>query len=108
MTFLRIITFTLEIMLVGLFAFIIYIIWLVRKKVERSGVFYDIYSWLLIGMACIQAYGLLAALISLFVFELSNSLIVGVLHLPWIFFSVCIYKVGRKLWNAIKEFGLSE
>jgi len=108
MTFLRIINVTLELTLIGLFTFVIYIIWLIRKKVEKAGIFYEIYSWSLICIAAIEAYGLLAALISLFVLELSSSLITLILHLPLIVFAVCIYKVGRKLWDAVKEFGFSE
>ena len=94
--------------MVWLFVFVVYILWLVKRKVERTGIFNKIYTWLLFGIVSVLAYGLLAAIISFLALELSDNIITTLLYLPWVFFSLCIYKVGRTILGLTKEFGITE
>ena len=106
MAILNIISFGLNIMMVWSFIFIIYILWLIRRKVEKTSVFNKIFTWLLFGIISILAYGLLAAMISFLALELTDNIIVMTLYLPWVLFSFCIYKVGKTLWDMTKNLGI--
>jgi hypothetical protein len=107
-TVLEITSFTLLIICVSLLSLVIYLLWLVKRKLSKEGMFYEIFTLLLYCNVSIEAYALMFSIFSLFAVNLSkNTLFSMILYIPWIFFAFFIFKVARKIWKSIEEYGLT-
>jgi hypothetical protein len=104
---LEVVKFTFLIVFLGLLSLVIYVLWLVKKKMSEESIFFEIFTWLLYCNVSVEAYALMYCILAIFAFDPSTNAILSViLYIPLAFFVFFIYMVAKDIWESIEKYGL--
>lgn len=109
LTILDIVKFTLLIVFLSLLSLVIYILWLVKKKMSEGSIFFEIFTWLMYCNVSVEAYALMYCVFSVFASDPSMNIAFSViLYIPLAFFIFFIYMVAKDIWESIEKYGIKQ